>query len=167
MEPLTPRLANSSEVSVITQLINLAFRKESFFKKGDRIDESGVREKMKEGSLYVVEGDWKIVACIYIETADPSNAKVLASGEGAGYIGLLAVGLSQQGKGLGRQLMRFAEEELRRRGCTRAQLRIINLRTELVGFYGGQGYRATGTSPYPFPSKLLQPVHFVNMEKPL
>jgi len=167
MEPLIPRLADSRDVSAITELINSAFQKESFFKKGDRIDEAGVREKIDAGAMYVADEDGEIAACVYIDIADPKNGEVLAQGDGAGYIGLLAVDPAQQGRGLGRGMMRFAEEELRRRGCTRAQLRIIHLRTELLAFYGGQGYRETGTSPYPFPDKLSQPVHFVKMEKTL
>lgn len=156
------RLATEHDVPALTRLINIAFKKESFFKKGDRIDEAGVREKLGTGSMYVLEQAGTIIACIYLET----NGE-LASGEGAGYIGLLAVDPSQQGRGLGKQIMNFAEDELRRRGCTRAQLRIIHLRTELLAFYGKFGYRQTDTAPYPFPDKLSQPVHFVNMEKML
>lgn len=165
MEGLRP--ATDGDVAAITALINLAFQKESFFKKGDRTDEGQVRGKMKSGSFFVVDGECALAGCIYVEMADASNPKVIAAGAGAGYIGMLAVDPSQQGRGLGKRLMRFAEDELRRRGATRVQLRIVNLRTELVEFYGKLGYRATGTTPYPEPNQLSQPVHFVNMEKVL
>lgn len=161
------RAAVDADVPALTRLINLAFQKESFFKKGDRTDEAQVREKMQTGSFFLVEGGAALAGCIYLEVADASNAHLIASGSGAGYIGMLAVDPAGQGRGLGRRLMIFAEEELRRRGATHVQLRIIHLRTELVEFYGKLGYRITGTAPYPYPNKLSQPVHFVTMEKGL
>lgn len=161
------RPASDDDVPAITALINLAFQKESFFKKGDRTDESQVRAKMQTGSFFVVGGENALLGCIYVEMADPANPKVIASGTGAGYIGMLAVDPGQQGRGRGKRLMLFAEEELRRRGARRVQLRIVNLRTELVEFYGKLGYRASGTTPYPEPNQLSQPVHFLNMEKAL
>lgn len=161
------RGATAGDVPAITALINLAFQKESFFKKGDRTDDRQVRGKMQTGSFFVVGGENALLGCIYVEMADATNPKVIASGMGAGYIGMLAVDPGQQGQGLGKRLMLFAEEELRRRGATRVQLRIVNLRTELVQFYGKLGYRATGTTAYPEPNQLSQPVHFVNMEKEL
>ncbi len=156
------RLATEKDVPALTQLINIAFNRESFFKKGDRIDEAGVSEKLGTGSMYVLDEGDTMIACIYLET----NGELMR-GESSGYIGLLAVDPSWQGRGLGKQMMSFAEGELQRRGCTRAQLRIINLRKELVDFYGRLGYSETDTTPYPFLEKLSQPAHFVNMEKML
>jgi ribosomal protein S18 acetylase RimI-like enzyme len=122
---------------------------------------------MQTGAFYVIDGESNMAGCIYLEIADAANPAVIARGDGAGYIGMLAVDPPLQGRGLGRQLMQFGEEELRRRGCTCAQLRMINVRTELIEFYGKLGYHATGTQPYPAPESLSQPVHFVNMEKHL
>ena len=167
MSTSNARLASSADVPALVWLINLAFQAESPFIKGDRTDEAGVHAKMKTGSFFVIAGDAGLNGCVYVETADASNAVVIARGEGAGYIGMLAVDPALQGRGLGKQLMRFAEEELRRRGCTRVQLRIVSLRTELIEFYGKFGYRETGTSPYPRPESLKKAAHFVNMEKSL
>jgi ribosomal protein S18 acetylase RimI-like enzyme len=126
-----------------------------------------VRDKMRTGAFFVVDGEKQLDGCVYLETADRSNPAVIAEGDSSGYIGMLAVDPARQGRGLGRRLMLFGEEELRRGGCTRVQLRIINLRTELVQFYGKLGYRETGTAAYPRPESLSQPVHFVNLEKSL
>jgi ribosomal protein S18 acetylase RimI-like enzyme len=159
------RLATAEDSAALTNLINLAFKKESFFKKGDRIDEEQLRAKFDAGFFYMVEQETSIIGCVYIEVADVANPAVIAKGERAGYIGMLAVDPAQQGRGLGKKLLAFAEAELQRRGCSRLQLRIINLRTELHDFYRGLGYSDTGTSPYPFPEKATMPVHFINMEK--
>ena len=160
------RPAHPADAPAITAVINLAFQKESSFKKGDRIDEQQVREKMSTGSFYVVENEGVISACIYIETAS-ADSSGLASGPNAGYIGMLAVHPSLQGRGLGRKLMTFGEAELQRRDVTHIQLRIVNLRTELLDFYSRLGYRETGTAPYPFPEKTTRPIHFIHMEKSL
>jgi len=159
------RVALPDDAAALTHVINAAFKKESFFKKGDRIDEAQVVEKLKTGNFYAIEREHVIVGCVYVEVAREGEDHLIAKGEGAGYIGMLAVEPSRQGSGLGKKLMAFAEAELQRRGCTRIQLRIVNLRTELLEFYGRQGYRETGTTPYPFPNKLTMPVHFIDMEK--
>jgi ribosomal protein S18 acetylase RimI-like enzyme len=159
------RPATLADAAELTRLINLAFQKESFFKKGDRIDEPQVVEKFKTGEFYLIERANAIVGCVYIEVAQEGDLRLIAKGEGAGYIGMLAVDPSLQGKGIGKKLMAFAEADLKRRGCTRMQLRIVNVRTELLEFYGRQGYREIGTTPYPFPNKVTMPVHFIDMEK--
>ncbi len=165
--PSPIRLATELDVPAITQLINRAFSVESFFKRGDRIDEAQTRAKLASGSIYVAEGDGIVLGCVYIDVAASGLPNVLAEEPGAGYLGMLSVDPEHQGRGLGSQLMCFAEEELRRRGCNRVQIRIINLRAELHRYYTVKGYRETGISPYPFPNRLSQPVHFIKMEKPL
>jgi ribosomal protein S18 acetylase RimI-like enzyme len=159
------RVASPDDAAALSQLINLAFQKESVFKKGDRTNEQQVREKFNTGTFYAVESEDAMVGCVYLEIAQAGNAAVIAAGEDAGYIGMLAVDPAQQGRGLGKKLMAFAEGELRARGCKRLQLRIINLRTELHSFYRSLGYCETGTLPYPFPEKTSRPIHFINMEK--
>ena len=160
-----PRLATPNDAPALVDLINRAFRIERSFKNGDRTDLTQVHEKLATGSFFVIEDQGELVGCIYTEVAQSGNPHTLASGEGAGYIGMLAIDPGQQGRGLGRQLMLFAEAELARRGCTRVQIRIINVRSELYDFYGRMGYRETGTTPYPAPERVSRPIHFVNLEK--
>ena len=111
------RLATELDIPAITQLINRAFSVESFFKRGDRIDEAQTRAKLASGSIYVAHMDGVLYGCVYIDVAASDLPHVLADGSGAGYLGMLSVDPEQQGRGLGSQLMHFAEEELRRRGC--------------------------------------------------
>ncbi len=159
------RAATAGDAAALHRLINLAFEKESFFKKGDRTDEQQVRDKMLTGCFYLIERERAIVACVYLEVANASNPALLARGEGAGYIGMLAVHPSHQGRGLGKSLMEFGEAELQRRGCQEVQIRIIHLRTELLEFYSALGYREAGQSPYLYPEKTTMPVHFLDMKK--
>lgn len=158
------RLANLDDVPVLVNLINLAFRRESFFKKGERTDPQQILEKLSTGQFHLLEERGEPIACIYLEVQQQEST---TRGRGVGYIGMLAVDPERQKVGLGKQLMTFAETELRRCGCRVSQLRIVNLRAELQRFYLGLGYKQVGTTPYPEPNKLTQPAHFIDFEKEL
>lgn len=56
----------------------------------------------------------------------------------------VAVSPSAQGKGYGRTLVAFAEEEARRRGRGEVRLYTNLLMTENIVLYGRLGYRETG-----------------------
>ncbi len=84
-----------------------------------------------------------------------------------GYFGLLSVDPSHQGQGLGRVLVEAAEARCRAAGCRALDIDVVNLRTELPAFYAKFGFRPTGVTPFPAPSKLKQPVHLVLMSKSL
>jgi hypothetical protein len=44
---------------------------------------------------------------------------------------------------------------------------VVDLRTELPGFYAGLGFTPTGSTPFHDPARTKQPVRLVRMEKPL
>jgi ribosomal protein S18 acetylase RimI-like enzyme len=161
------RPAGVADAVVLSALINRAFQAESPFIKGDRTNESQILEKLQTGSFLLMEEQGSLLGCVYLEVAYQARPNALARGEGAGYIGMLAIEPSQQGRGLGKQLMRHAEAELERRGCQKVQIRIVHRRTALLDFYGRLGYRTMGESPYPAPEKTIMPLHFINVEKSL
>jgi ribosomal protein S18 acetylase RimI-like enzyme len=84
-----------------------------------------------------------------------------------GYFGMLAVDPGRQGQGLGRVLVRAVEEHCAKAGCTDLDLDVVDLRSELPGFYNALGFTRTGSIPYPRPSETKQPVHLIQMSKPL
>ncbi len=49
--------------------------------------------------------------------------------------------------------------------CPIIELDVVNLRTELFGFYEHMGYVRTGILPFPDESRLMQPAHLVTMQK--
>jgi predicted N-acetyltransferase YhbS len=161
------RAAGVADAPTLAALINRAFKAESPFIKGDRTNEQQIQEKLQTGSFLLMEEQNTVVGCVYLEVADNTKPKLLARGEGAGYIGMLSIEPSRQGSGLGKQLMTYAEAELQLRGCARVQIRIVHRRTELLEFYGRLGYRKTGESPYPAPEKTTMPLHFIDLEKSL
>ena len=154
---LTIRQASPTDVAAITTLVNRAFEVEKFFAIGDRVSGPDIASRLVSGVIFVALLDDALVGCVYTERR----------AENRGYIGLLAVDPSQRGSGLGRRLMREAEEHCRQAHCTDVMITVVNLRTELPSYYGRLGYRERGTLPYPDPHRATQPCHFIVMTKPL
>jgi predicted N-acetyltransferase YhbS len=150
------RQARAEEVEALTRVINAAFVVERPFIEGDRIDDCGTREFMEKGIFLIAEDSAGTAGCVYCELR----------GE-RGYLGLLAVYPQRQGRGLGRELMRAAEEYFLGAGCRAIDLRIVSARSGLPEFYGKCGYEETGTteSLAQVPAKI--PFHFINLTKTL
>jgi len=150
------RLAEAADAEGITRLINTAFEVERFFLEADRLDIHEVRSRLATGKFILAEGDATLSGCVYVEPA----------GERA-YLGLLSVDPTLQRSGVGKLLMTAAENHCRAAGCHFMDLRIVNLRTELPGFYQKFGYVQTGTAPFPDHARPKFPCHFLIMSKPL
>jgi GNAT superfamily N-acetyltransferase len=84
-----------------------------------------------------------------------------------GYFGMLAVDPERQGRGLGRTLIAAVEAYCRTAGCRFLDISVVNLRTELPGFYSQFGFAPYGTAPFHDVDKLTRPAHLVLMTKPL
>lgn len=138
-------------------LVNRAFEVERFFVTGDRTSERDIAAKFETGLFFVAEHRDRLVGCVYTERREG----------GRGYIGLLAVDPARQGAGMGRHLMRLAEQHCIQARCTEVVITVINLRTELIPFYRSQGYREQGITPYTDTHRATQPCHFLVMVKPL
>jgi predicted N-acetyltransferase YhbS len=155
-EPLV-RQGAPRDLDAIRRLINLAFEVERFFVTGDRIGHADVVARMASGTFFVAElGDGSIAACVYTERRADSS----------GYIGLLAVDPARHGSGLGRRMMREAEEHCLRAGCAEVGITVVNLRSELPPFYRKLGYRERGTAPFT-DDRATRDCHFIVMAKPL
>ena len=150
------RIAAPTDLEAVTGLINLAFEVERFFIVGDRINFEGVRELAKKGQFILLDDNDGLAGCVYIEL----------KGERA-YIGLLSVNPKRQRSGIGSRLMQAAEDHCREAGCRHVDLRIVNIREELPGFYARLGYRETGTAPLTPGIVTKLPCHFVEMTKAL
>jgi predicted N-acetyltransferase YhbS len=111
---------------------------------------------MAQGTFLVAEEGGVPVGCIYVEQRGDR-----------GYFGLLAVDPAQHGKGVGRTLIRAAEDRFRRAGCRAVDISVVDLRTELPPFYRRLGYVESGTAPFSDPEKATRACHFILMSKPL
>jgi predicted N-acetyltransferase YhbS len=152
------RFAEESDFDNIMGLVNRAFRPETFFIRGDRLNHERLREYYDRGRFLVAEESGTLVACVYVELHSDHS-----------YLGLLSVEPSLQKAGLGRRLNAAAEEFAREMGSHRMELTVVHLRTELPPFYEKLGYQVVGTEPVrrEMEARLLQPCHFIRMAKPL
>jgi ribosomal protein S18 acetylase RimI-like enzyme len=150
------RIASHSDLPRIVSLINRAFAVERFFKSGDRTDPEQVQQMMQDGKfLLLTDGD-EMVACMFVRV----------TGDRA-YIGTLSVDPARQRSGLGRRMMREAEDYCRNAGCKALDIRIVNLRTELPAIYRKLGFVETGTQSAEVVKNATRPIHFITMSKPL
>lgn len=150
------RRATLKDVPALTQLVNEAFAPEIKFRDGPRISEEGMRKHFDKGTFFAIEEAGELIASIYTEAHDDT-----------GYIGMLSVKPAQQGRGIGRKLMEFAERELNRMGCSRVDLLIVDANSHLLDLYAKFGYRQIGTAPYPAETVTKVPVQFIRMQKEL
>lgn len=152
----TLRCATDRDVPALTRLINDAFRVERFFIDHDRTDEEEVRKHLQTGKFLVLEDDASLVGCAYVEVR----------GERA-YMGMLSVAPSRQHSGLGRAVIQGVESYCRSQGCSVLDIRIVNVRTELLPLYRRLGFHETGTAPFPAEVETQIPCHFLLMSKSL
>jgi GNAT superfamily N-acetyltransferase len=145
-----------ADTDALVALINVAFRPEQIAIEGDRINAEKLQPFFTSGKFLVLEDSEGLAGCVYAEVRGSR-----------GYIGLLSLRPTPQGRGLGRRLMALAEEYLANAGCEAADLRTISARTDLVPMYKHLGYEETGTTPMPAEIPLKIPCHFINMSKPL
>jgi GNAT superfamily N-acetyltransferase len=150
----------TTDVPRITRLVNEAFRVEDFFKAGDRTDESEVESLMGSGEFLLLDevdpASQRIAlsACVYLERVPP-----------VAYLGMLSISPQRQKCGLGRQMMRAAEEHCRVTGCVDLEIHVVNLRDDLMPFYRQGGFVETGVLPFPDDGSATRPCHFVVMRK--
>jgi predicted N-acetyltransferase YhbS len=152
----TIREAGPADADRIAALVNRAFAAESWFKSTDRTNAAQVRELLSKGIFLLLEEEARLLACVYLETRGDRV-----------YLGMLSVEQDVQGRGLGRSMMREAEEFARRAGHVAIDLRIVHVREELPPYYRKLGYVESGMEPAPnFPGVNI-PIHFLLMTKSL
>jgi ribosomal protein S18 acetylase RimI-like enzyme len=144
------RAAETDDIPAIVALVNRAYRGDSArggwtheadILSGQRIDSAMVAAKLEDTShaFLIAEDERALIGCV--EVVDQGAAA---------YMGLLTVDPDQQGRGLGRQLAKAAEDLARRRGCRRTKMTVIEGRDELIAWYERLGYARTGARE-PFP----------------
>jgi ribosomal protein S18 acetylase RimI-like enzyme len=164
-------------------VINSAFRQaEQSFVDGDRVDLSDVQNYLDSGKFLLAESEGALLGCVYIEpcvgntgkwgtangeTKHLESYRSSAQSQDRAYLGLLAVEPAHQQSGLGNRLMDAAEEYCRSLGISFMDIKVVNLRGELFGFYRRRGYIETGTSAFPAYVKTKLPCHFIDMSKAL
>ena len=156
MEAITLRTAGTADVPRIVALLNAAFAMERDFVDRVRTSAAEIAQYLVSGTFLVIDGDdGTLASCMYLEQRGDRL-----------YLGMLAVGPAQQGRGIGRQMMTAAERRASAFGCRAIDIRIVNRRTELPPFYRSLGFVDAGTEPFDDPL-LTKPAHFIRMMKPV
>jgi ribosomal protein S18 acetylase RimI-like enzyme len=85
------------------------------------------------------------------------------------YLGMLSVSPLQQATGVGKQLMKAAEQYAKEKWCSFIFMNVISIRHELIKWYERLGYQETSeTKPVVVDPRFgvpTQPLEFVIMEK--
>jgi ribosomal protein S18 acetylase RimI-like enzyme len=130
---------------------------------GTRTDAAAIAELIQTPGTtllkYVEEN--KILACVELKNE-----------EGKLYLGMLTVKPSLQGKGIGKLLLKEAEEEAKRQNCKSIFMTVISVRKELIDWYVRHGYQLTGErKPFAFNDPRFgqpkQKLEFIVLQKKL
>ena len=164
--------ATPADVPRLTRLVNGAYRGESsrqgwtteaHLLDGQRIDEAGLLEMLAlpgAALLLCLDEAGELLGCFHAQVRGPLV-----------HLSMLAVAPTGQGRGVGKFLLRAAEDYGRRHGGARSKMTVISVRAELLAYYERQGYRRTGaTEPFPTDPRFgvpKQPLTLLVLEKPL
>ncbi len=156
----------------LNQLVNSAYRGDSSrmgwtteadLLDGTRTDAAQIAELLESTGTtilkYVVDG--RIDACV----------ELIIEGSKL-YLGMLTVRPTLQGNGIGKVLLKAAEDYATQHNCTSIFMTVITVRTELIDWYVRHGYQDTGErKPFAFTDprngQPRQALEFMVLEKGL
>lgn len=168
------RTAIEADAEALEALIESAYRGDSSragwtteadLLGGNRTSVAMLRETIADPAqtVLVCEDNQGLLATVTVERRD-----------GYGYVGAVSVRPTDQGSGLGRELLTRAERMIGEAwGLERARMTVIAQRPELIDWYARRGYRDTGeTAPFPygddrFGAPKRDDLYFVILEKAL
>ena len=162
--------ATTEDAQALSALVNSAYRGDSSREgwtteadliDGTRTDAAAIRDLIQTPGTTLLKylEDGRLLGCVEIRNE-----------HGKLYLGMLTVLPSLQGKGLGKKLLKAAEEEAIKQQCKSLFMSVISVRKELIDWYLRMGYRLTGErKPFAFNDpRFGQPktkLEFVVLEK--
>jgi GNAT superfamily N-acetyltransferase len=168
-------VAEADDVRLVGEIADLVNRVYAVAEEGlwvdgaDRTTTSEIAEMVAAGEIAAARADGRIVGSVRVQQLD----------DRVGELGMLVADPARRGEGIGRELIRFAEDLSRRRGLAVMQLELLVPREWshptkefLHAWYTRIGYRPVRRGdigdPYPHLAPLLAtPCDFVIYEKPL
>ena len=164
-------LATERDSAAIKGLLNMAYRgeasKDGWTTEADlisgdtRVDDAmlhGVMTLADSVFLKYTDDEHQLLGCVNLQRHGEKM-----------YLGMFSVTPQLQGAGIGKQLLKAAEEYARYKECTAIYMSVISLRAELISWYERHGYRDSGKR-IPFKEdavtgKHLKPLEFMVLEK--
>jgi GNAT superfamily N-acetyltransferase len=159
-------------VEALTAVINRAYAagEAGLWVEGwSRIAREEVADMVRDGAMLVARDGERIVGCASVRPLDAATAE----------LGLVSALPGDWGGGVGRALVRFAEDLARARGIATMQLELLVPRDgthphkeRLRAWYERLGYRVVRAAPFEEiashgPAELAKPCEFLVFEKPL
>jgi ribosomal protein S18 acetylase RimI-like enzyme len=166
-------VATIRDIPSINDLLNLAYRGEvasrtwtnevHLIAGETRTSEAELKKLMDQpGSVF-------IKYCTVGKTIDGCVNLQLHAGKI--YLGMLGVSPYKQGAGIGKKLLKAAEEYAQQMKCVSIFMTVISIRAELVDWYKRHGYKDTGEREKLIESAIsgqhLQPLELMILEKVL
>jgi ribosomal protein S18 acetylase RimI-like enzyme len=168
--PVNYSIATQKDIPSLLPLINSAYRGEASRQgwtteadiiDGDqRITAADLAEALKIPGAVLFQyknNKDELQGCVYLKPAK----------EGL-YLGMLSVWPQLQAKGIGKALMKAAEQYASENSFTKITMLVVHVRSELIDWYKRQGYQPTGEI-IPFEDgkfgKALIPLSFMVLEK--
>jgi len=166
-------IAKTADIPVIKELLNYAYRgegsKQGWTTEADliagdiRTDENNLLHVMKlPGSVFLKyeAGKKQISGCVNLQK---HGDKI--------YLGMFCVSPQLQGAGIGKEILKAAEEYAHHVQCEAIYMSVISVRTELIDWYKRHGYLDTSERK-PFiedglTGRHLKVLEFMILEKPL
>jgi ribosomal protein S18 acetylase RimI-like enzyme len=140
------RTATLHDIPALNQLVNSAYRgdysrqgwtTEADLLDGQRTDELALRELIETPGQQLelaLNSEQKLLGCVHLRRELPETI----------YFGMLTVGPSLQGQGLGKKLLEHIELIARHEGMRFIRMTVLPQRKELIAFYERRGFRPTG-----------------------
>lgn len=166
-------IADERDISSLVRLLDDAYRGENS-KKGwtseadlfignKRTDETTVADLMKRpGSVFLkyLDNDGIIQGCVFLHKKEKRL-----------YLGMFSVSPLVQGKGIGKKLLRAADDYAKEQECTTIFMTVITTREDLIAWYERTGYIKTNKIlPFPVDERFgipTQPLEMLVLEKHL
>jgi ribosomal protein S18 acetylase RimI-like enzyme len=142
--------AKDADLAEVNQLVNSAYRGDSSrlgwtteadLLDGIRTDEQQLHRMIHQLGSFILlyKEENKILASVHLRR---EKHKL--------YLGMLTVSPPLQNRGIGKKMLRAAEDHAKRLGCHTIYMSVITSRTELIEWYNRHGYYANGERR-PFP----------------
>jgi len=166
-------LALPTDIPAIKNLLNNTYRgdasRQGWTTEADLIAGEIRADEEMIGSVLAKEGS--VILCYRSDTGQLIGCVNLQKHNHRIYLGMFSVSPELQGGGIGKQLLKAAEEYAPQIGCTAIYMHVISVRTELIAWYIRHGYTDTGKR-IPFEEdgvtgKHLQKLEFMMLEKTL
>lgn len=163
--------ATIEDIPQIVDLLNSAYRGEDS-KKGWTTEADLIAGQQRTDAANVTEvmnQPGSIILKYTNEEGEIIGTMNLQQQERGLYLGMFAVSPVLQGAGIGKQLLRAADDYAKEVSVATIYMSVVSVRKELIGWYKRHGYAETGERK-PFvedevTGRHLQPLEFITLEK--